>query len=374
MAVLPSFYDSFTKGRRDAIDFQNLIDERNRKEALFPAELEGKYINNQYMGAIRDRMVEDNRYSQDIRPDKLAAERSGYQAGTLGNQNTIDFYNVGNRMVAGANARAATPEHAQGNELFLRSLLTNPNYYGPQQLTPPPNTSGQSAMDEWMRLYNAQNPGGPAPNPNPSPSPSTPEGSAPPPPNGGVNGIGEDIFNLGQKTAPGVVQPDAFEQVRPYLSPEDAIQRIVAAGLEPSLAQYSVELDIKNGFPLGTHAAVAKAESNFKLDAVNPNSKAAGLMQIIPGKNHSMYPGGAENFDPMNAQQNLTLGSLLLAERKKWYPDDPVKMFRAYNGNRWVDEERMLKHGGQKGLEENRAYPGRVADAYKQIMGFVGPY
>lgn len=372
MAVLPSFYDSFTKGRRDAIDFQNLIDERARREAMFPEELAGKQINNQYMGAIRDRMVSDNQYNQELRPDKLTAERTGYQAATAGNQNAVDFYRTGNQMVAGANARAATPEHAQGNELFLRSLLTNPSYYGPQQLTPPPNTSGQSAMDEWMRLYNAQNPGGPAPNPNPSPSPSTPEGSAPPPPNGGVNPIGEDIFNLGQKTSPGIVQPDAFEQTNPYLSPEIAVQRIIAAGMEPSLAQYSVDLDIQKGYPIGTHAAMAKVESGFKLDAVSP-AGAKGLMQIMPG-NYGMYPGGAENFDPMNGQQNLTLGSLLLDERRKWYPDDPVKMFRAYNGNRWVDEERMLKYGGQKGLEENRAYPQKIADAYKQIIGFAGPY
>lgn len=392
MAVLPSFYDSFTKGRRDAIDFQNLIDERARREAMFPEELAGKQINNQYMGAIRDRMVSDNQYNQELRPDKLNAERTGYQAATAGNQNAVDFYRTGNQMVSDAQARAASPELGMQNALFLRSLFSNPGYYGSQQLNPQANNNlfGESALDQWARANGYQKSGPSAQNLSTSPASNSPAGSVPAPAGGGVaplidygyqpirgrvgvsdaaNNIPvkpfelkDDIVSLAQKQTPNIVQPDAYSGAY-----ENLIRGMTNLGLDPALAQKTLDYDAQLGLPPGTLAALGYAESKFNPNAVS-SAGAAGMWQIMP---NNWTPYGGVDFDPTNPEQNLSAAVKLLQERQRAYgADQPLDdLLRRYNGRMDLD----LSKVGYAARKENLEFPGRVRDAYQKISGFVGP-
>lgn len=407
MAVLPSFYDSFTKGRRDAIDFQNLIDERARKEAMFPEELRGKQIANQYTGAIRDRMIFDNQYNQELRPDKLGAERSGFQAATAGNQNTVGFYNLGNQMVDSAQTRASSPEYGMQNALFLRSLLTNPGYYGQQQLTPQANNNPflESPLDKWIRENMAQQSGPSTQNLQPSPVSNSPEGAVPPPAGGGVNpipdynigtpqlqgnasgriGVGtsqqgfqpvEDIYRIPQKQAPDItqgfdgqpngIQPDMLG-TSPNTTPEGLVRGMTALGLSPELARQTLAYDAQLGLPPGILAALGYAESGFNPNAVS-NRGAAGMWQIMPS---NWVPYGGSNFNPNDPQQNLAAAVELLQERQRAYgADQPLDdLLRRYNGRMDLD----LSKVDEKARAENLAFPGRVRDAYRKISGFTGP-
>lgn len=355
MAVLPSFYDSFTKGRRDAIDFQNLIDERARREAMFPEELAGKQINNQYMGAIRDRMVSDNQYNQELRPDKLNAERTGYQAATAGNRNTVDFYRTGNQMVSDAQTRAASPELGMQNALFLRSLFSNPGYYGSQQLNPQANNNlfGESALDQWARANGYQKR-----------------------PIRGRVGVSdaannvpykpfelrEDAISLQEKATPNIVQPDAYSGAY-----ENLIRGMTNLGLDPALAQKTLDYDAQLGLPPGTLAALGYAESKFNPNAVSP-AGAAGMWQIMP---NNWTPYGGVDFDPTNPEQNLSAAVKLLQERQRAYgADQPLDdLLRRYNGRMDLD----LSKVGDAARKENLEFPGRVRDAYQKISGFAGP-
>jgi soluble lytic murein transglycosylase-like protein len=108
-------------------------------------------------------------------------------------------------------------------------------------------------------------------------------------------------------------------------------------------------------------AAVAEAESNFRVDAVSPKG-ALGLMQLMP----IHVDDGVEPFDPA---ANLELGAALLAELTSRFDGDLELALAAYHaGPGAVDRFR-----GMPPYRSTERYVERVLEIYlehySQIVG-----
>jgi soluble lytic murein transglycosylase-like protein len=108
-------------------------------------------------------------------------------------------------------------------------------------------------------------------------------------------------------------------------------------------------------------AAVAEAESNFRVDAVSPKG-ALGLMQLMPVH----VDDGVEPFDP---EANLELGAALLAELSSRFDGDLELALAAYHaGPGAVDRFR-----GMPPYRSTERYVERVLEIYlehySQIVG-----
>jgi hypothetical protein len=356
--VLPAFYDSFTRGRKDELDFQNIIEAQKQAKLMNPLEVQGKQLNNAYMGEIGTNM----RYGNQVRganlPYETTADRTKYQAQNA--KNLIDYGYGTSTLDEAEEVRAEASDPRTGN-LNARLVLGTSDQFQQQGLNPPSQyNAGQSALDAWMKANGF--------------GVDAPQTSAPPPPSGGIAPI-TDIPNIYGYAAPtnGQLDMGMVERANRYgtfapenLTPEFVTQKIVERGLDPTIAQRMIEVDQARGLPLGTTAAIALAESGFNPNATSPKG-ARGLMQIMPG-NFDMY--GGPMFDPENQQASVGVADKLLAERQRKYPTYNIdQLLRAYNGRMDLD---LTKVGDPKKRQENLEYPTKVRDAYQQLFGFVG--
>jgi len=96
-----------------------------------------------------------------------------------------------------------------------------------------------------------------------------------------------------------------------------------ATSLVQSTGEYHVRAAAAaQGVNVDAMMAIAKRESNFIPDAANPNSKARGLFQFMPGTWDEMYAKHGARLglvnDRMNAKSNATLGALLIKENSDY--------------------------------------------------------
>lgn len=389
--VLPNFYGAFTGGRKDAIDFQNMITAQRQAALMNPLEVQGKQINNRYVGGMADNIELGNAETRATQPQKIGAVNSEYGVQTAANQNLNKYYGV-----AEQGAQRLSPE----NQVGYRASVADPagvgnNFRNPPATWTPPNygvTGNESEMDAWARAngYTKTAPtghvtgnaeGGVSYNPpaatrglNVDMSSSyMDQGPADMYNIPGAQDQQNNVGNSNAQTAPlkdnlyGTMDPNVLGPQIPRQTPEEAIAKITAAGLDPTLAQLSVDIDQRRGLPIGMTAAIAMRESNFNLNAVSPKG-AQGLMQIMPG-NFDMY--GGPNFDPANGRASLFAAEKLLAERLRNHPNrTPEELLRTYNGRSDMDYSSPKIDPAAKA--ENEAYPQHVRDAYIKLFGFAG--
>jgi len=115
---------------------------------------------------------------------------------------------------------------------------------------------------------------------------------------------------------------------------------------------------LRAGLPPAILHSVAKAESNFKLDAVSAKG-AIGLMQLMPGTAAEL------NADPYDPEQNAEAGAKYLRDLLLKYENDPhqvSKAIAAYNaGPAAVD-----KYHGIPPYRETIEYVNRVLKQYEK--------
>lgn len=123
-------------------------------------------------------------------------------------------------------------------------------------------------------------------------------------------------------------------------------------------------------------AAIVKTESNFNPQAVSSQG-AIGLMQIMPEtalwvvKKHNIKQYQPEQL--FQAETNVKIGSLYVAELLKEFNNDPVLTLAAYNAGRgnvmeWLNKEHWTgEHNtiDQIPFSETRQYIRRVTWHYK---------
>ncbi len=136
--------------------------------------------------------------------------------------------------------------------------------------------------------------------------------------------------------------PSAKAQKQPELSPQELITRAaIRAGLPPELVH-----------------SIARAESNYHIDAVSPKG-AIGLMQLMPNTASEL------NANPYDPAENAEAGARYLRELLLKYESDPhqvLKAIAAYNaGPAAVD-----KYKGIPPYAETIEYVRRVLREYER--------
>ena len=136
-------------------------------------------------------------------------------------------------------------------------------------------------------------------------------------------------------------QPPAVE-VRQPLTPQELVTRAAT----------------HNGLPPEIVHSVARAESNYRTDAVSPKG-AIGVMQLMPGTAAEL------NANPYDPAQNVEAGARYLRDLLIKYENDPhqvSKAIAAYNaGPAAVD-----KYNGVPPYRETVAYVNRVLKQYEK--------
>lgn len=99
--------------------------------------------------------------------------------------------------------------------------------------------------------------------------------------------------------------------------------------------------------------AIIERESNGKADAVNPETGAAGLMQIMPktwdaqvSEMSNLYGVPAKDMDPLDPYDNVRVGLWLLATLITRYEDALPYALDCYALGEGTAEERLLRMGG----------------------------
>lgn len=153
--VLPTFYESFARGQRDALDFQNTIEEEKRRKAaelrtqeMFPLELEGKRGYNDLQTQYIRRQRQQGDYTEAVQPYQIRRDISDAEAQILGFKNRAEFERAVAASAAGASAEAP-PE--MRSAVMRDSLIPSVergtwagNYFRP---TAAPNISDNMSAD-----------------------------------------------------------------------------------------------------------------------------------------------------------------------------------------------------------------------------------
>lgn len=135
---------------------------------------------------------------------------------------------------------------------------------------------------------------------------------------------------------------------------EAAIKAASVLGCPASLEPYFIEASEEYGVDIALLEAIAKAESDFKTDAVS-SAGAAGVMQLMPGTAESQ--GVTDRFD---ARQNILGGAKLIAVHLKQYDGDLSLALAAYNAG----PGNVKKYGGIPPFKETTTYVKRVTGYY----------
>lgn len=143
-------------------------------------------------------------------------------------------------------------------------------------------------------------------------------------------------------TPPPQAQPPSAKATQPELTPQELITRAaIQAGLPPELVH-----------------SIARAESNYRTDAVSPKG-AIGLMQLMPNTASEL------NANPYDPAENAEAGARYLRELLLKYERDPhqvLKAIAAYNaGPAAVD-----KYKGIPPYAETIEYVRRVLREYER--------
>ena len=182
------------------------------------------------------------------------------------------------------------------------------------------------------------------------------------------------------QTAQGVIELPANQVAKfepeEYTPPATTVpeQTKPASEVSPTLTpqELTTLAALRAGLPPAILHSVAKAESNYKLDAVSAKG-AIGLMQLMPGTAAEL------NADPYDPEQNAEAGAKYLRDLLLKYENDPhqvSKAIAAYNaGPAAVDKY----HGipplpGNHRVREPRTKAIRErAKAGEQGRGRIGP-
>ena len=108
-------------------------------------------------------------------------------------------------------------------------------------------------------------------------------------------------------------------------------------------------------------AGIIKQESGFDPNVVNPISKAAGLMQLMPFN--------YEGIDPFNPAQNIDRGSKILREYLDMFNGDLELGLAAYNAG----PGNVKKYGGIPSFPETQNYVPAVMKHYKYFQKYTVP-
>ena len=130
--------------------------------------------------------------------------------------------------------------------------------------------------------------------------------------------------------------------------------RNAVSGASGNLDEIFTKASERYGVPVNLLKAVAKAESNFRPDAVS-SCGAQGVMQLMPSTARSL--GVDDAFDP---EQNIMGGAKYLGGLLDRY-GDPKLALAAYNAG----SGNVAKYGGIPPFQETRNYVERV-------MGYAG--
>ena len=101
-------------------------------------------------------------------------------------------------------------------------------------------------------------------------------------------------------------------------------------------------------------AAVINTESHFNYRAQSPKG-AKGLMQLMDFNSRKF------NIDPFNPEQNIRVGSYMLARLIKKYNSVPLAL-AAYNAG----EGAVKKYGGIPPYKETRLYIKKIMNLYRR--------
>lgn len=154
----------------------------------------------------------------------------------------------------------------------------------------------------------------------------------------------------------------AFDRIAP--APSDSAvstQQVPAThGLTPELSTLFQASARRNKVPVELLMAVAKAESNFRSDAVS-HAGARGMMQLMPATGAGL--GVTDFFDPA---QSIEGGARYLRNALRIFDGDLTKTVASYNAGVGA----VTRYGGVPPYEETQTYVQRVL-AYAREYGLA---
>lgn len=402
--VLPAPYDSFTRGRRDAIEFQNLIEQQRQRALMFPLEMQGKQINNDYMtgqstnidlgnqlkkGTLNTDIFSGNQqnltnqrsaeslynfqgYNNDISRAMMDQQTDPTARARMGALGQIP--NIAPGMAATNTYNPApqdTPEMAAMRRATMHSMGYNedgtplqqqpappfrlnnsatPNMAQPQQQNPQQPAGAQTFMD----LYGGQYGGGytdlvpqgaPVPMNIYDPTQLNPDGSM------GASSQSAPNFQLNPSMMDNYGGPDFSK-----------------TGVPQELIQFALETDRMNNLQPGTTIAQYGVESSFgknNVGPVTPYGQAIGPMQFTEETMNSLNKTSGQNLDRRDPMQALMLHRQLLEANKKYIVP----------GNDPTTEALQLYYAGpDRDIwgKNTAAYPLKVRDMLQRFSGGGG--
>lgn len=414
--VLPTPYSSFTQGRKDALDFQAMVQDYAQKKLLAPYDVQIREAQARQIGTTADQSELALRGARELYDPTINASKTQLGAEAARNNVQQRYYEAtGNE----ASRIAAMADPAEVNVVTRKELIPGmmPDIYGSAVLNPvgrlPPDTSAQvyppsnipnntptqnntpsnpaNSLQEYLTMAPTPQLKDPATMVNPDIFSETPpeipsymeqlniRPPTPQPPAPQIYGALGPSFNYLENTetpqATGVqnnfsLEPTMYDPVpttpAAQVNPEQQIINSIDAitqrtGLTPEQVQYTFESDKLLGVPIGYHLAKLAAESNFNPKAVS-KAGAQGIAQLMPGTAKSLSENLGIQIDPFNvdnalmAQRELNKSNLQYVDPMK---DRIEEISRLYQGGN------NRKNWG----EENARYYGQVRTAYEKLFG-----
>jgi hypothetical protein len=399
--VLPTFYESFARGQRDALDFQNTIEEEKRRKAaelrtqeMFPLELEGKRGYNDLQTQYIRRQRQQGDYTEAVQPYQIRRDISDAEAQVLGFKNRADFERAVAASAAGASAEAP-PEMrpAVMRDSLIPSVERGTwagNYFRPTAAPNIPSAETTPTTDLPSYLNSGYIP------PNQYDFFRSP----------GVGGAGVGMPGQvsGEQTGAQVsARENASPQIRYDLSgvgpsyavgrpqsleEQRALQQMIGAvdlyntrtvpeparlfnidelarrsGLTPEQVQYVFETDQMYNAPAGLGMATLFGESSFNPNAVS-SKDAQGIAQITGATAALLNKKYGTNLNPMIPAEAIQLHRLKMMDiQNNIDPNNPrnEELMRLY----FAGPDR------KKWGKETEAYPGYIKDRYQQLHKFA---